>query len=61
MIDLRPGDVMWAGKGVCILVPGLERKSVKLGRTLLVARSEDLDTEEVAEPIELPTEVTKCL
>ena len=50
-VNVRPGDVRWASKAVCISVPGLEEDR---------QAGQDLDTENLAEGKELSTEVTNC-
>ena len=59
MVGVQPGDIRWANQAVCIPVPGLGRKSLKLGKTMLVVKAEDLDTTDLPEASPLPTEVTR--
>ena len=60
MENVKVGDVRWLFQATCINVPGL-CKTVKPGKSVLVARSEELDMSRLVEAIELPTQATQCL
>ena len=57
---LEFGDLRWFYQSICINVPGW-RKTIKPGRSELVARVKDLDMSGLAEAIELPDQATQCL
>ena len=58
MEDVKVGDVRWLFQATCINVPGW-RKTVKPGKTELVARIEELDMSGLPEAMELPDQATQ--
>ena len=53
-----PGDLVQTEEAICISIPGLGRKSAKLGPTTLVAREADLDVTNITSDRILPEQVT---
>ena len=60
MENVKVGDVRWLFQATCINVPGW-RKTVKPGKSELVARSEELDMSGLVEAMELPNQSTQYL
>ena len=54
-----PGDLVQTREAICISIPALGRKSVKLGPTTLISREADLDMTNLQEARNLPEEITK--
>ena len=58
MQGVLPGDLVQTREAICISIPALGRKSVKLGPTNLITREGDLDMTNLPSARSLPEEIT---